>query len=115
MPEDTRAALWYWRHYSLCVEVHASEAEAAHDAVTMDENGDASIAGVQHPDRSFVPRDEWKAFKAENGRRWETWKQEQAEREQRPKPPTRKIRAPFGGHTTTVLDSEPDWLGAPDA
>ncbi len=111
-------ALWMWYYGSLDVTLYDDEAEAADDAVWIEDRGEGSCAGVQFPDGVYVDRDDWQAWDEAQDRRRED---EKAEVEMYAKmraelPPHRRIKAPFGDRTTTDIPADyPSWVGTPVA
>jgi hypothetical protein len=85
------------------------EEEAAGIAAAMEDEGGASIAGVQFPDGTVIAAEDWAALAEARERRWQAWVNRPGE-EPRPK---RKITAPFGGGQIEIDASEPSWLGSP--
>lgn len=106
-------ALWYWSHFSIYCEIYDTEEAAASTAASMEDAESAAIAGVQHEDGSFVPRDRWAAIKAEHDRRDEQWRARQAAEALKPQPATREVVPPFDarGQTATIPADMPSWVG----
>jgi hypothetical protein len=113
MTEPT-CALWYWSHHSVFVELCDDEQEAAESAVSLQESEQGAPAGIQFADGRYLDRDEWPAFGAEESRRYQQWRDEEEQREPRPRPATREVTPPFEtsyGQKATVLADAPSWLG----
>jgi hypothetical protein len=105
-------ALWYWRYHQIDYDIWDSEEEAAGIAVGMEDNGDASVAGIQFPDGRLIERNEWSAY-AEAMERRDRAESEARKAAAKAKPrPMRKIMAPFTGGRQIEIDAdEPSWLG----
>jgi hypothetical protein len=108
-------ALWMWYYGSLDVTLYDDEAEAADAAVSIEDRGEGSCAGVQFPDGSFIDRDFWNAWDEAQDRRREA---EKAEVEWCAKmraglPPPRRIKAPFGDRVIAIPADYPSWVGTP--
>lgn len=106
-----QAAVWYWRHFVLNVEVFASEDEAAEFAVLLSENGEGSIVGVQREDGSLDARDSWEAFGRGCERLYEIEEGEARAAAAAARPATREVLSPFDRGVAVVLADTPEWVG----
>lgn len=113
MSELRQCALWFYVYGGLYVEMFNSESEAASYAHSREDEGTASVKGVQYDDGAFVDCDDWPAFKTEGERRRKLWEDEMKRDRGREKPPKRTVNAPWGDDKTTVSIDAPEWLGRP--
>jgi len=108
---STPVALWYWRHHTPDFDLFGSEDEAARAGFHMEQDGHATVTGVQFPDGRTIARGEWAAWTAAAE---QIERAEREEDERRKSQPVRKVRAPFSGGCVIEIDAgEPPWIGEP--
>lgn len=112
MSEPT-CAVWFWRYHSIGVDTFDSEDSAVAFALGCEEEGSASIAGIQYADGRFVAVDDWTALDEYRDRRDAWWDEAAKRADDGPRPELRVVSPPFEakGQTVTVDASEPSWLG----
>lgn len=110
-PEYTCAVwyvAWHWPEY----ELFEDEQSAARFAANLEDNESGSVVGAQFSDGRLIEREEWAAYKAEDERRMQEWRERAAQAAVAQPALKRKIRPPFGLEEIEVGLGEPDWLDA---
>lgn len=109
-----QVALWYWRYHTPDFDLFDSEDEAAAVGFYMQEDGQASVAGVQFRDGRTIARDQWPAWAAAEERILRAEREARERAKSGPPRPLRKIRAPFSDGRVIEIDAdEPPWIDEP--
>lgn len=111
-------AIWYWSHGSIYYSLCDNEQMAAAVALDMVDGADAAVEGVQFSDGTYLDKDDWPEYAAEDKRRWDQTFEQAREEMERPKRATRKIKVPWGDDDRTITvyaDDAPAWLGGTPA
>ena len=111
MDDSPQVALWYWRYRQIDYELFDSEDEAATAAFYMEDDGRASVAGVQFADGRIIEQKKWTALNEATRQILAAERADHIKRQAEPPRPTRKVRAPFADRIIEIDVDSPPWIG----
>lgn len=116
MSAQYTCALWTVSHGRAHYQCEYTERQAARTAVAIDEDGDASVLGVQFADGRVLKKAEWPEYEAEVQRILARVREEVARAAQRPSLPAPRVtfvpKALWKAGVEVRVDaSAPAWVG----